>query len=222
MRAKRTLNILGISRTRLSNYVSQGIIRVEREGGHYLYNDEDVFALANRLKKPVKTAIYARVPKSYGIIDLNEQVKELKEYAKENNFEVNKIYKEKTGSRSLYEQDRLMELLLSVRTDHIKTVIVKNRTSLSPVAFDLIKFFLDSFDVKLIVAFPEEDEGLDINFESSYFLNKIDHIVCDTIDEARDKIHDEILNVAKHDDVIRNYLRELNESAKEDKGDDPE
>lgn len=52
MKAKEVMQILGICRQTLSNYVKQGLIKIDSViNGRYRYNKESVYALLHNNKK---------------------------------------------------------------------------------------------------------------------------------------------------------------------------
>ena len=80
MRSKEVLQLLGVTRQTLTNYVKSGRLRVEKlPNGHSEYNTEDVYALFNRGAER-KTCLYARVSTSKQRPDLENQISMLKQF----------------------------------------------------------------------------------------------------------------------------------------------
>ena len=64
MRAKKVLEVLGISRATLSNYVKEGRIKTHNSATQWIdYDDESVYAIASKGQR--KNVIYARVMKHW-------------------------------------------------------------------------------------------------------------------------------------------------------------
>lgn len=62
MKIKEVKKILGVTNRTISNYIKQGKIKYEKiNDKHYIYNDEDVYKLANIKFPDKKIVTYARV-----------------------------------------------------------------------------------------------------------------------------------------------------------------
>ena len=138
MRAKKVLEVLGISRATLSNYVKEGRIKTHNSATQWIdYDDESVYAIASKGQR--KNVIYARVMNKH---NLNKHIEALERYCRENGLHAKDVYKDVTF-------DKLLDDVISYK---IGTVVTLSRKSLSGTDSDFIEILFAKFgcDIRYI------------------------------------------------------------------------
>jgi len=151
MKASEALKILRISRPTLSKYVKEGLIKVTvLPNGRYNYDDESVYAFLNKDVQR-KTVIYARVSTSKQKKDLQNQVDLLKNYAVMNGLQVGAVYQDIASGISFEKRKEFFEMLDSIISGQISTVLIAYKDRLSRVGFELFKHLFAKFGCEIVV-----------------------------------------------------------------------
>ena len=89
---KEVQRLLRCHRSTIYRYVRDGKIRVEKINDyHLIYNDDDVYKLAN-ICPDRKAVIYTRVSTKKQQKDLENQIELIRQYANSNGYIIDKIY----------------------------------------------------------------------------------------------------------------------------------
>ena len=92
MKAKEVLNLLRITRQTLTNYVKNGIIKVEiLKNGRYDYDNQSVYSFLNKNIQR-NTYIYARVSTNKQKKDLENQIEILKQFCFKNGYIISGVF----------------------------------------------------------------------------------------------------------------------------------
>ena len=92
MKANEVLRLLRITRSTLTKYVKESLIKVEKlSNGRYEYDSDSVYSFLNKDVRR-KTYIYARVSTSKQKSDLNNQIELLKQFCFTNGYTISGIY----------------------------------------------------------------------------------------------------------------------------------
>jgi predicted site-specific integrase-resolvase len=151
MKASEVLKILRITRPTLSKYVKEGIIKITvLPNGRYDYDSESVYAFLNKDVQR-KTVIYARVSTSKQKKDLQNQVDLLKNYAIMNGFQIGAVYQDIASGISYQKRKEFFEMLDSIISGQIATVLITYKDRLSRVGFELFSHLFQQFGCKIIV-----------------------------------------------------------------------
>jgi len=151
MKASEVLKILRITRPTLSKYVKEGIIKITvLPNGRYDYDSESVYAFLNKDVQR-KTVIYARVSTSKQKKDLQNQVDLLKNYAVMNGFTINAVYQDVASGISYDLRKEFFEMLDSIISGQIATVLITSKDRLSRVGFELFSHLFTKFGCEIVV-----------------------------------------------------------------------
>jgi predicted site-specific integrase-resolvase len=148
MRAKKVLEVLGISRATLSNYVKEGRIKTHNSATQWIdYDDESVYAIASKGQR--KNVIYARVMNKH---NLNKHIEALERYCRENGLHAKDVYKDVTFNVILAQRKGFNKLLDDVISYKIGTVVTLSRKSLSGTDSEFIEILFAKFgcDIRYI------------------------------------------------------------------------
>lgn len=151
MKASEVLKILRITRPTLSKYVKEGIIKITvLPNGRYNYDSESVYAFLNKDVQR-KTVIYARVSTSKQKKDLQNQVDLLKNYAVMNGFQIGAVYQDVASGISFEKRKEFFEMLDSIISGQIATVLITYKDRLSRVGFELFSHLFTKFGCEIVV-----------------------------------------------------------------------
>jgi len=151
MKASEVLKILRITRPTLSKYVKEGIIKITvLPNGRYNYDSEFVYAFLNKDVQR-KTVIYARVSTSKQKKELQNQLDLLKNYAIMNGFQIGAVYQDIANGISFEKHKEFFEMLDSIISGQIATVLITYKDRLSRVGFELFSHLFQQFGCKIIV-----------------------------------------------------------------------
>lgn len=151
MKAREAINILGVTQRTLNNYIKKGLIKyVEINKKHYIYNDEDVYRLANREKKERCNVTYSRVSLHKQKNDLESQKERLYNFSLSNGYKLDKQYSDvKSGMN--FDRKGFDEMIDRIMNYEIKYVIIENKDRLARFGFDLFKKLCRKFGTEIIV-----------------------------------------------------------------------
>lgn len=151
MKASEVMKILRITRPTLSKYVKEGMVKVTvLKNGRYDYNSESVYAFLNKDIQR-KTVIYARVSTSKQKKDLENQVNLLKNYAVMNGQKIGAVYQDIASGISFEKRKEFFEMLDSIISGQISTVLIAYKDRLSRVGFGLFKHLFSKYGCKIVV-----------------------------------------------------------------------
>ena len=158
----------GISRTTLINWEKKGLLfPIRTPGGQRRYRKEDIEKILQLTDKEenlskADTIIYARVSTKKQEEYLKNQIDRLEKYAKENGYSYEVISEIASGVNE--KRRGLRKLLNRIRRGEVKTVIIEYPDRLARFGYEYLKFFMETFGVKLIVVNGKE-ETEDLNKE---------------------------------------------------------
>jgi len=165
---KNIKELYGISRITLINWEKKGLLNpIRTPGGQRRYRKEDIEELLNLKEEEEKTEkadtiLYARVSTKKQEKYLENQIKRLEEFAKSKGYRYEIISEIASG---INENRRgLRKLLNKIKRGEVKTVIIEYPDRLARFGYEYLKFFMETFGVKLIVINGKE-ETEDLNKE---------------------------------------------------------
>ncbi|RUM60631.1 MAG: IS607 family transposase [Persephonella sp.] len=165
---KNIKELYGISRITLINWEKKGLLNpIRTPGGQRRYRKEDIEELLNLKEKEEKTEkadtiLYARVSTKKQKKYLENQIKRLEEFAKNKGYKYEIISEIASG---INENRRgLRKLLNKIKRGEVKTVIIEYPDRLARFGYEYLKFFMETFGVKIIVVNGKE-ETEDLNKE---------------------------------------------------------
>jgi len=165
---KNIKELYGISRITLINWEKKGLLSpIRTPGGQRRYRKEDIEELLNLKEKEEKTEkadtiLYARVSTKKQKKYLENQIKRLEEFAKNKGYKYEIISEIASG---INENRRgLRKLLNKIKRGEVKTVIIEYPDRLARFGYEYLKFFMETFGVKIIVVNGKE-ETEDLNKE---------------------------------------------------------
>ena len=146
------------------------------KGGTRYYSDEQLNNYLGLNKKDKKVILYARVSTKQQKDDLENQIKNLKEYAysKGYNFEIISDI----GSGINYEKEGLRKLLEKINKSEISKVVVLYKDRLISFGFELIEFLanINNIEIEIIdntTISKEEELTNDLIQIITVFANKL-------------------------------------------------
>ena len=175
MEYKEVERLLRCHRSTIYRYVRDGKIRAEKINDyHLIYNDDDVYKLAN-ICPDRKAVIYARVSTKKQQNDLENQIETIRQYANSNGYIIDKIYKDIASGLS-FDREEFQYLVKDVINHNIKIIFVSNKDRLSRISFKIWKELFEYYNCKLIVI--NEDNQMTENDEKEIFEDIISLIHC--------------------------------------------
>ena len=131
--------------------MKEGIIKITvLPNGRYNYDGESVYAFLNKDVQR-KTVIYARVSTSKQKKDLENQVELLKNYAVMNGLQIGAVYKDIASGISFEKRKEFFEMLDSLISGQIATVLITYKDRLSRVGFELFSHLFAKFGCEIVV-----------------------------------------------------------------------
>jgi len=157
LRPKEVCGMLGISYTTLRGYVRRGYIKpVLTPGGRWRFREEDVERLIGVVRQR-RVILYARVFSSSQRDDLERQVRELEEWARQNNVGGYEVVID-VGS-GLEEDRKGFKKLLKLAVERkISRIIVEYPDRLTRFGFKTIEELLRAFGVEVVVLNQEDKD----------------------------------------------------------------
>jgi len=172
---KEVQRLLRCHRSTIYRYVRDGKIRVEKINDyHLIYNDDDVYKLAN-ICPDRKAVIYTRVSTKKQQKDLENQIELIRQYANSNGYIIDKVYKDIASGLS-FDRGEFQQLVKDIINHNIKVVFISNKDRLSRVSFNMWKELFEYFNCKLVVI--NEDQQATENEEKEIFEDIISLIHC--------------------------------------------
>ncbi len=160
--------LYGISRITLINWEKKGLLNpIRTPGGQRRYRKEDIEELLNLKEKEEKTEkadtiLYAKVSTKKQEKYLKNQIERLEKFAKSKGYRYEIISEIASG---INENRRgLRKLLNKIKRGEVKTVIIEYPDRLARFGYEYLKFFMETFGVKLIVVNGKK-ETEDLNKE---------------------------------------------------------
>ncbi len=140
---------------------------IRTPGGQRRYRREDIEKILQLTDKEenepkADTVIYARVSTKKQEEYLKNQIKRLEKFAKENGYKYEIISEIASGVNE--KRRGLRKLLNKIKRGEVKTVIIEYPDRLARFGYEYLKFFMETFGVKLIVVNGKE-ETEDLNKE---------------------------------------------------------
>lgn len=161
MKSADVLRTLRITRQTLTKYVKNGTIKVkELPNGRYDYDEASVYAFLNKDVQR-KTYIYARVSTNKQKADLENQVKQLKQFCFANGWQINGVYQDVASGISFEKRNAFFEMFDDIIEGRVERIVITYKDRLSRVGFDLFKYMFDRFNCRIVVMSDVGSEKLD-------------------------------------------------------------
>lgn len=161
MKSADVLRTLRITRQTLTKYVKNGTIKVkELPNGRYDYDEASVYAFLNKDVQR-KTYVYARVFMSKQKADLENQVKQLKQFCFANGWRINGVYQDVASGISFEKRNAFFEMFDDIIEGRVERIVITYKDRLSRVGFDLFKYMFDRFNCRIVVMSDVGSEKLD-------------------------------------------------------------
>lgn len=161
MKSADVLRTLRITRQTLTKYVKNGTIKVkELPNGRYDYDEASVYAFLNKDVQR-KTYVYARVSTSKQKADLENQVKQLKQFCFVNGWQINGVYQDVASGISFEKRNAFFEMFDDIIEGRVERIVITYKDRLSRVGFDLFKYMFDRFNCRIVVMSDVGSEKLD-------------------------------------------------------------
>ena len=160
MKIAEVKKILKVTNRTVHTYITQGKIKFRKiNDKHYIYNDEDVYALAN-IKHPDKINVtYARVSLSKQKNDLITQNERLYNYCSFNGIVLNKQYQDVKSGMNFNDRKEFNKMLNLIVENKIDKIIIENKDRLCRFGFDLFENFSKQFNTTIIVTSEVENKS---------------------------------------------------------------
>lgn len=154
MKAKQVLNILGICRQTLCNYVKQGKIKINSKYSRtfYDYDDDSVYALIgkNAINSNKQIVSYARVSTQAQKQQLEEQNMRIYNSCINRNIQLSKQYFDiKSGMNS--DRPEFQKLIQEVIKGNISLIVIENKDRLIRFNYDLLENIFKYFGCNILV-----------------------------------------------------------------------
>lgn len=160
MKIKDVKRILGVTNRTVNNYIKSGKIRYKKiNTNHYIYNDDDVYALVGVVKTNKKIVTYGRVSSSKQKEDLISQNKRLYEFAISNGYKLNMQYFDVKSGMDFNNRKEFNKLLIEVIEGNIDIIIVENKDRLCRFGFDLFENICKQYGTRIIVTTNVENKS---------------------------------------------------------------
>ena len=151
--SKDVTKILGVTAQTLRNWDKEGKLKPSyTKSNGYRYYSEDVilsYTQERKTKKDVNVVLYARVSSKKQQDDLERQISNLKEYAKDN-YEKYDVISD-IGSGINYEKPGLKKLIEMINKKQVDIIVVLYKDRLLRYGFELVEYFAKLNNVKIEV-----------------------------------------------------------------------
>ena len=151
--SKDVTKILGVTAQTLRNWDKEGkLIPSYTKSNGYRYYSEDVilsYTQERKTKKDVNVVLYARVSSKKQQDDLERQISNLKEYAKDK-YEKYDVISD-IGSGINYEKPGLKKLIEMINKKQVDVIVVLYKDRLLRYGFELVEYFAKLNNVKIEV-----------------------------------------------------------------------
>ena len=151
--SKDVTKILGVTAQTLRNWDKEGKLKPSyTKSNGYRYYSEDVilsYTQERKTKKDVNVVLYARVSSKKQQDDLERQISNLKEYAKDK-YEKYDVIAD-IGSGINYEKPGLKRLIEMINKKQVDIIVVLYKDRLLRYGFELVEYFAKLNNVKIEV-----------------------------------------------------------------------
>ena len=151
--SKDVTKILGVTAQTLRNWDKEGKLKPSyTKSNGYRYYSEDVilsYTQERKTKKDVNVVLYARVSSKKQQDDLERQISNLKEYAKDK-YEKYDVISD-IGSGINYEKTGLKRLIEMINKKQVDVIVVLYKDRLLRYGFELVEYFAKLNNVKIEV-----------------------------------------------------------------------
>ena len=151
--SKDVTKILGVTAQTLRNWDKEGKLKPSyTKSNGYRYYSEDVilsYTQERKTKKDVNVVLYARVASKEQQDDLERQISNLKEYAKDK-YEKYDVISD-IGSGINYEKPGLKKLIEMINKKQVDVIVVLYKDRLLRYGFELVEYFAKLNNVKIEV-----------------------------------------------------------------------
>ena len=151
--SKDVTKILGVTAQTLRNWDKEGKLKPSyTKSNGYRYYSEDVilsYTQERKTKKDVNVVLYARVSSKKQQDDLERQISNLKEYAKDK-YEKYDVISD-IGSGINYEKPGLKKLIEMINKKQVDVIVVLYKDRLLRYGFELVEYFGKLNNVKIEV-----------------------------------------------------------------------
>ena len=151
--SKDVTKILGVTAQTLRNWDKVGKLKPSyTKSNGYRYYSEDVilsYTQERKTKKDVNVVLYARVSSKKQQDDLERQISNLKEYAKDK-YEKYDVISD-IGSGINYEKPGLKKLIEMINKKQVDVIVVLYKDRLLRYGFELVEYFAKLNNVKIEV-----------------------------------------------------------------------
>ena len=151
--SKDVTKILGVTAQTLRNWDKEGKLKPSyTKSNGYRYYSEDVilsYTQERKTKKDVNVVLYARVASKEQQDDLERQISNLKEYAKDK-YEKYDVISD-IGSGINYEKPGLKKLIEMINKKQVDIIVVLYKDRLLRFGFELVEYFAKLNNVKIEV-----------------------------------------------------------------------
>ena len=151
--SKDVTKILGVTAQTLRNWDKEGKLKPSyTKSNGYRYYSEDVilsYTQERKTKKDVNVVLYARVSSKEQQDDLERQISNLKEYAKDK-YEKYDVISD-IGSGINYEKPGLKRLIEMINKKQVDVIVVLYKDRLLRYGFELVEYFAKLNNVKIEV-----------------------------------------------------------------------
>jgi predicted site-specific integrase-resolvase len=152
MKSKEVRNILEISQPTLSKYVKEGKIRVIKINKyHYIYNQEDVYALiGQKVKKGHLVMSYSRVSTGKQKSQLKEQTNRIYQWSILNGLTLDNQFEEILSGMN-FNRPVFLQIIEQIIQGNVSVLIVENKDRLVRFGFELLENIFKYFNCKILV-----------------------------------------------------------------------
>ncbi|MDD7735332.1 MAG: IS607 family transposase [Bacillales bacterium] len=151
--SKDVTKILGVTAQTLRNWDKEGKLKPSyTKSNGYRYYSEDVilsYTQERKTKKDINVVLYARVSSKEQQDDLERQISNLKEYAKDK-YEKYDVISD-IGSGINYENPGLKKLIEMINKKQVDIIVVLYKDRLLRYGFELVEYFAKLNNVKIEV-----------------------------------------------------------------------
>ena len=151
--SKDVTKILGVTEQTLRNWDKEGKLKPSyTKSNGYRYYSEDVilsYTQERKTKKDINVVLYARVASKEQQDDLERQISNLKEYAKDK-YEKYDVISD-IGSGINYEKPGLKKLIEMINKKQVDVIVVLYKDRLLRYGFELVEYFGKLNNVKIEV-----------------------------------------------------------------------
>ena len=151
--SKDVTKILGVTAQTLRNWDKEGKLKPSyTKSNGYRYYSEDVilsYTQERKTKKDINVVLYARVSSKKQQDDLERQISNLKEYAKDK-YEKYDVISD-IGSGINYEKPGLKRLIEMINKKQVDIIVVLYKDRLLRFGFELVEYFAKLNNVKIEV-----------------------------------------------------------------------